>query len=177
MKSLLQQGQEGKAKEPLAFEELLWKAAEVLRGSMDVTDYKHVILGLFFLKYLTDAFEQYREILYAEMAADPIAGAWVDELLDLPEQYTDQGVFWVPPEARWGYLRERVTQPKMGELLDSAMDLIELNNPRLRGMLPKVYARLGLETQKFGELVDLINGIGPGAVGGCARDILARMRS
>jgi type I restriction enzyme M protein len=100
------------------------------------------------------------------MAADPIASAWVNELLDFPEQYTDQGVFWVPFEARWGYLRERARQPKIGELTDRAMDLIELSNPSLRGVLPKVYTRLGLDPQRFGELVDLINGIGPGAVEG-----------
>ena len=159
----------------MALERALWKAAEILRGSMDVTDYKHIVLGLFFLKYLTDAFEDCREMLHDEMATDPIAGERADELLDSPDQYTTRGVFWVPPEARWNYLRERARRPKIGELIDSAMDLIEHDNPGLRGMLPKVYARLGPDARRFGELVDLISGIGPGAVRCREKDIHGRV--
>jgi type I restriction enzyme M protein len=142
---------------------------------MDVTDYKHVVLGLFFLKYLADAFDECRETLRHEIGADAIASEWADELLESPDRYIENGMFWIPPEARWRYLRERRSQPEIGELIDSAMVLIELGNPGLVGTLPKVYARVSLDARRFGELIELISGIGSGEIGRHEKDILGRV--
>jgi type I restriction enzyme M protein len=128
--------------EPLGFENVLWKAADKLRSSMDASEYKHVVLGLIFLKYVDDAFEE--------------------------------GVFQVPPEARWGYLRERAEQPEIGKLIDHAMGLIEADNPGLREVLPKAYARLSLDVRRLGELVDLISTIGFGKAEHREKDLLGR---
>ena len=146
----------GNTAEPLGFEDVLWKAADKLRGSMDSSEYKHVVLGLIFLKYVEDAFEERRSTLRTELEADGITGDQADELLESRDEYTAEGVFWVPPEARWGYLRENAKQPGIGKLIDNAMDLIELDNPSLRGVLPKTYARPSLDVRRLGELVDLI---------------------
>jgi type I restriction enzyme M protein len=161
--------------EPLGFEDVLWKAADKLRGSMDASEYKHVVLGLIFLKYVEDAFEERRGTLRAELEADGIIGEQASELLESRDEYTAEGVFWVPPEARWGYLRERAKQPEIGKLIDNAMDLIELDNPSLRGVLPKSYARPTLDVRRLGELVDLISGIGLGAAEHREKDILGRV--
>ena len=123
--------QNGNGAEPLGFEDVLWKAADKLRGSMDASEYKHVVLGLIFLKYVEDAFEERRGALRDELAADGITSEPADELLESRDEYTAEGVFWIPPTARWGYLRERAKQPEIGKLIDSAMDLIELDNPTL----------------------------------------------
>src|SRR5664280_1124859 len=96
----------GNRAEPLGFEDVLWKAADKLRGSMDSSEYKHVVLGLIFLKYVEDAFEERRGALHGELEADGITGEQAGELLESRDEYTAEGVFWVPPEARWGYLRE-----------------------------------------------------------------------
>jgi type I restriction enzyme M protein len=162
-------------KEPLGFEDVLWKAADKLRGSMDASEYKHVVLGLIFLKYVEDAFEERQGKLRDELAADGVTGEQADELLESRDEYTAEGVFWVPPEARWGYLRERAKQPEIGKLIDSAMDLIELDNPSLRGVLPKTYARPSLDVRRLGELVDLISSIGLGAAEHREKDILGRV--
>ena len=97
----------GNGSEPLGSEDVLWKAADKLRGSMDSSEYKHVVLGLIFLKYVDDAFEERRSVLREELAADGFTGEAAEELLESRDEYTAEGVFWVPPEARWGYLRER----------------------------------------------------------------------
>src|SRR3954453_1319855 len=115
--------------EPLGFEDLLWKAADKLRGSMDASEYKHVVLGLIFLKYVEDAFEERRSVLRGELEAEGLAGEQADALLESRDEYTAEGVFWVPPKARWRHLRERAKQPEIGKLIDNAMDLIELDNP------------------------------------------------
>ncbi len=161
--------------EPLGFEDLLWKAADKLRGSMDASEYKHVVLGLIFLKYVEDAFEERRGVLRGELETDGISGEQAEELLESRDEYTAEGVFWVPPEARWGYLKERAKQPEVGKLLDNAMDLIELDNPSLRGVLPKTYARPSLDVRRLGELVDLISGIGLGTAEHREKDILGRV--
>jgi type I restriction enzyme M protein len=161
--------------EPLGFEDVLWKAADKLRGSMDASEYKHVVLGLIFLKYVEDAFEERRAVLQRELAADDITGAAAEELLESRDEYTAEGIFWVPPEARWQYLRERAKQPEIGKLIDNAMDLIELDNPTLRGVLPKTYARPSMDVRRLGELVDLISGIGLGAAEHREKDILGRV--
>jgi type I restriction enzyme M protein len=162
----------GNGSEPLGFEDVLWKAADKLRGSMDASEYKHVVLGLIFLKYVEDAFEERRATLRDELAADGITGEAAGELLESRDEYTAEGVFWVPPEARWGYLRERAKQPEIGKLIDNAMDQIELDNPTLRGVLPKSYARPSLDVRRLGELVDLISGIGLGAAEHREKDVL-----
>jgi type I restriction enzyme M protein len=167
--------QSARGTEPLGFEDILWKAADKLRGSMDASEYKHVVLGLIFLKYVEDAFEERRAALREELAADGITGAEAEELLESRDEYTAEGVFWVPPEARWHYLRERAKQPGIGKLIDGAMDLIELDNPSLRGVLPKTYARPSLDVRRLGELVDLISGIGLGAAEHREKDILGRV--
>ncbi len=111
-----------KATEPLGFEDVLWKAADKLRGSMDSSEYKHVVLGLLFLKYVEDAFEERRAVLRDELTADNITGQQADELLESRDEYTAEGVFWVPPEARWQYLKESAKLPGIGKLIDNAMD-------------------------------------------------------
>ncbi len=168
-------GQRRREGEPLGFEDVLWKAADKLRGSMDSSEYKHVVLGLIFLKYVEDAFEERRAALRGELAADGIEGEQAEELLESRDEYTAEGVFWVPPEARWGYLREQAKQPEIGKLLDDAMDQIELDNPSLRGVLPKTYARPSLDVRRLGELVDLLSGIGLGAAQHRDRDVLGRV--
>ncbi len=161
--------------EPLGFEDVLWKAADKLRGSMDSSEYKHVVLGLIFLKYVEDAFAERREALRAELASDGITDDSAEQLLESRDEYAAEGVFWLVPEARWGYLRERAKQPEIGKLIDNAMDLIEVDNPSLRGVLPKTYARPSLDVRRLGELVDLISGIGLGAAEHREKDLLGRI--
>ena len=161
--------------EPLGFEDVLWKAADKLRGSMDASEYKHVVLGLIFLKYVEDAFEERRGVLRSELEADGITRDAAEELLESRDEYTAEGVFWIPPEARWGYLKDKAKQPEIGKLIDNAMDLIEVDNPSLRGVLPKTYARPSLDVRRLGELVDLISGIGLGSAEHREKDILGRV--
>jgi type I restriction enzyme M protein len=142
---------------------------------MDASEYKHVVLGLIFLKYVEDAFEERRAALRDELAAEGIAGEAAEELLESRDEYTAEGVFWVPPEARWGYLQEKAKQPEIGKLIDNAMDQIELDNPSLRGVLPKTYARPSLDVRRLGELVDLISGIGLGSAEHREKDVLGRV--
>ena len=160
---------------PLGFEGVLWRAADKLRGSMDSSEYKHVVLGLIFLKYVEDSFEERRELLRTELAADGITGEAAEELLESRDEYTAEGVFWLEPEARWGYLRERAKQPEIGRLIDNAMDLIEVDNPSLRGVLPKTYARPSLDVRRLGELVDLMSGVGLGSTEHREKDLLGRV--
>jgi type I restriction enzyme M protein len=150
----------------LGFEATLWAAADKLRGHMDAAEYKHVVLGLIFLKYVSDAFEARRLQVEAEreQGADP----------EHPDEYLAEGVFWVPAEARWSFLQERAKQPEIGTLVDAAMDAIERENRSLSGVLPKEYARPALDKQRLGELIDLIGNIGFGAGDG-AKDVLGRV--
>jgi type I restriction enzyme M protein len=150
----------------LGFEATLWAAADKLRGHMDASEYKHVVLGLIFLKYVSDAFAARQ----AEVAAEVGQGADPED----PDEYLAKGVFWVPPEARWPYLQERAKQPEIGTLVDAAMDAIERDNRSLRGVLPKEYARPALDKQRLGELIDLIGNIGFGE-GDAAKDVLGRV--
>ena len=160
---------------PLGFEGVLWKAADKLRGSMDASEYKHIVLGLIFLKYVEDAFEERRAALRAELQSDDITGSAAEDLLESRDEYTAEGVFWVPAQARWQYLKERAKQPEIGKLIDTAMDLIEADNPSLRGVLPKTYARPSLDVRRLGELVDLISGIGLGSAEHREKDVLGRV--
>jgi len=161
--------------EPLGFEDTLWKAADKLRGSMDASEYKHVVLGLIFLKYIDDAFSERREKLAADLEFDGITGEAAEVLLESRDEYTAEGVFWVPPEARWTHLQSQAKQPEIGKLIDNAMDLVELDNPSLRGVLPKNYARPSRDPRRLGELVDLIAGLGLGATEHREKDLLGRV--
>jgi len=129
----------------LGFEATLWAAADKLRGHMDAAEYKHVVLGLVFLKYISDAFEVRRAALAADPEADP----------EDPDEYVSAGAFWVPKEARWETLHAAAKSPEIGVLVDMAMDAIERDNNRLKGVLPKDYARPTLDKTRLGELIDL----------------------
>jgi len=164
----------------LGFEETLWQAADKMRGHMDPSEYKHVALGLIFLKYISDAFEERREEIRAELT-DPNS-AWhtaephhLEAELEDRDAYAMKNVFWVPKEARWSFLQERAKQPEIGKLIDDAMVTIEKENPSLKGVLPKDYARPALDKQRLGELVDLIGTIGLGDAENRSKDILGRV--
>ncbi|HUY08006.1 MAG TPA: class I SAM-dependent DNA methyltransferase [Candidatus Dormibacteraeota bacterium] len=161
--------------EPLGFEDILWKAADKLRGSMDSSEYKHIVLGLVFLKYVDDAFGERRAQLAADLAGEGITGEQAGELLESRDEYTAEGVFWVPPEARWEFLQSKAKQPDIGRLIDAAMDAVEVENPTLRGVLPKNFARPSLDVRRLGELVDLIAGLGLGASEHREKDLLGRV--
>lgn len=151
----------------LGFEEKLWQAADKLRNNMDAAEYKHVVLGLIFLKYISDAFEERRTQLLAEadQGADP----------EDPDEYRGENVFWVPKEARWSQLQAQAKQPTIGKLVDDAMVAIERDNPTLKGVLPKDYARPGLDKHRLGELIDLVGSIGLGDRENRSKDILGRV--
>lgn len=137
--------------EPL--EKQLWKAADKLRNKIDAAEYKHVVLGLTFLKYISDSFEQ----LFAKLQAgeNEYAGADPED----KDEYQAENVFFVPQEARWSFLVAKARQPDIGQFVDAAMDAIEKENPSLKGVLPKVYARENLNSTRLGELIDLIGNI------------------
>ena len=149
----------------LGFETELFKAADKLRGNMEPSDYKHVALGLIFLKYISDAFETRRRALLAQ---DPQAAEDRDE-------YIADNVFWVPKEARWSHLQAGAKLPAIGTLIDDAMRAIEKDNESLKGVLPKDYARPALNKVMLGELIDLISGIALGEADDKSRDILGRV--
>lgn len=133
----------------IGFEETLWKAADKLRGSMDASEYKHVVLGLIFLKYISDKFETKFDALIEE-------GAGFEEDRD---EYEAENIFWVPKEARWGFIKDNAKDPKIGQLIDDAMILIEKENTSLKGVLDKRYARPEIDKRRLGELIDLISTI------------------
>jgi type I restriction enzyme M protein len=146
----------------LGFESKLWEAANALRGSMDAAEYKHVVLGLIFLKYISDAFEEHRKKLVAEPYADP----------EDPDEYRAENIFWVPPEARWSELQKNARQPTIGQLVGNSMAAMERDNPSLKGVLPKDYARPALDKQRLGQLIDLVSNIHLGGADNHARDII-----
>ncbi len=149
----------------LGFEEKLWLAADKLRGSMDAAEYKHVVLGLIFLKYISDAFEEHRAKLLQQAGADP----------EDRDEYAADNVFWVPPEARWSGLQAQAKQPTIGTLVDRAMEAIERENAALKRVLPKDYASQDLDKTRLGELIDLIGTIGLGDEASRSKDILGRV--
>ncbi len=151
----------------LGFETKLWQAADKLRNNMDAAEYKHVVLGLIFLKYISDSFEERRGAL----EADKKSGADPED----PDEYRAENVFWVPKEARWEHLQAKAKQPTIGKLLDDAMVAIERDNSTLKGVLPKDYARPALDKQRLGELIDLIGTIGLGDKANRSRDVLGRV--
>lgn len=149
----------------LGFEEKLWAAADKLRGHMDAAEYKHVVLGLVFLKYISDAFQELYDRLDSDEYGDP----------EDRDEYTAENVFWVPKEARWTQLQAQAKQPTIGKLLDDALVAIERDNPTLKGVLPKDYGRASLDKQRLGELIDLIGTIGLGDAESRSQDILGRV--
>ena len=149
----------------LGFEAQLWAAADKLRGNMEPSDYKHVALGLIFLKYISDAFEAKRAALLKEELADA----------EDPEEYLAENVFWVPKEARWSHLQANAKQPSIGKIIDDAMLAIEAKNESLKGVLPKDYARPALNKVMLGELIDLVSGIGMAEEADRSKDILGRV--
>ncbi|KRP85206.1 DNA methyltransferase [Bradyrhizobium pachyrhizi] len=149
----------------LGFEAQLFLAADKLRKNLEPSDYKHVALGLIFLKYISNAFEAKRAALLAE---DPAAA-------EDPDEYLAENVFWVPKEARWSHLQDNAKQPTIGKLIDDAMSEIEKANPSLKGVLPKDYNRPALDKVMLGELIDLVSAIGMGEADDKAKDVLGRV--
>jgi type I restriction enzyme M protein len=164
----------------LGFEATLWAAADKLRNNMDAAEYKHVVLGLIFLKYISDAFEERRRFLEGA-AADPKSEHFVKEpktryeVSEDRDEYASENVFWVPKEARWPFLQAAAKQPTIGKTVDDALAAIEKENPSLKGVLPKDYARPGLDKQRLGELIDLVGTIGLGEKENRSKDILGRV--
>ncbi|MEK6891889.1 MAG: class I SAM-dependent DNA methyltransferase [Nanoarchaeota archaeon] len=152
----------------LGFEQKLWQTADKLRNNMDAAEYKHVVLGLIFLKYISDAFEERRN----EIKNEP---DYYEGLEEEKDAYSMNNVFWVPPDARWEYLQRSAKQPTIGIIVDGAMDAIERENPKLKGVLPKQYAREALDKQRLGELIDLIGTIGLGDKESKSKDILGQV--
>ena len=145
----------------------LWRMADALRGSVDAAEYKHVVLALVFLKYISDAFEEAHTKLEAEQdqGADP----------EDQDEYVAQSIFWVPTEARWEQLRSRARQPEIGRLVDDAMIAVERDNPALRDVLPKEYGRDALDKQRLGQVVDLVSNIKVGGTEAQATDVLGQV--
>jgi type I restriction enzyme M protein len=157
----------------LGFEAELFKAADKLRGNMEPSDYKHVALGLIFLKHISDSFEARRATLLEDDKTFP-RGAGTKPSED-PDEYAAENVFWVPKEARWSHLQAKAKQPTIGKLIDEAMIAIEKRNETLKGVLPKEYARPALNAVMLGELIDLVSGITLGKDKGESRDVLGRV--
>jgi type I restriction enzyme M protein len=144
----------------------LWKAADKLRGSLSASQYKDVILGLVFLKYVSDAYDERRETIHAELEADGLDADQIEDLIDDPEEYQGYGVFVVPPNARWKYLSENAKgrpafggEPAktIGQLIDEAMDAVMAANPTLQATLPRLYNKDNIDQRRLGELIDLFN--------------------
>ena len=164
----------------LGFEATLFQAANKLHNNLDAAEYKHVVLGLIFLKYISDTFEDKQGWLLKE-SADPRSEYYIKEetiryqIAEDRDEYIAENIFYVPEKARWTYLQANAKQPEIGTLVDNAMIAIEGENPRLKGILPKNYARPGLDKQRLGELIDLIGTIGLGEEENRSKDILGRV--
>src|SRR5579875_3401435 len=143
-----------------SLEARLWDAADALRGNQEPSEYKHVVLGLVFLKYISDRFTERRAAIEAELAADGIPEERQAQFLEDRDEYAGHNVFWVPADARWETIQARAKLPSIGQDIDTAMDLIEKENPVIRGVLPRNYGREGLDKGRLGQLVDLIGSIG-----------------
>ncbi|MEI6444051.1 MAG: class I SAM-dependent DNA methyltransferase [Nostocales cyanobacterium ELA583] len=149
----------------LGFEEKLWQAADKLRGHLDAAEYKHIVLGLIFLKYISDAFNE----LYDKLAEDEYAEP------EDRDEYKAENIFYVPPAARWLILQSNAKKSKIGELIDAGMDAIEKENISLKGVLPKEYGKPALDKRLLGELIDLIGTIGLGDAKSRENDVLGRV--
>lgn len=151
--------------EPL--EKQLWKTADKLRKNIDAAEYKHIVLGLIFLKYISDSFEE----LYAKLKSEEINGADPED----KDEYKAENVFFVPKDARWSYLQSNARRPEIGKLVDDAMDVIENENTSLKGVLPKVFARQNLDPTSLGELIDLVGNIALGDAKARSADVLGHV--
>ena len=152
-------------------EKTLWLAADKLRNNMDAAEYKHVVLGLIFLKYISDSFNSLEPMFKEE-----IGDNWENQSGAVKDICLSERVFYVPPSARWKYLLGRAKLPSIGSDIDDAMDAIEKDNPSLKGILPKDYARPTLDKQRLGELIDLIGSISLNENGnGKGRDVLGQV--
>ena len=152
----------------LGFEEKLWQAADKLRGNMDAAEYKHVVLGLIFLKYISDAFEEkYADLKSREETefTDP----------EDPDEYLADNIFWVPAKARWSNIKTSAKKPEIGRIIDEAMEALEKENDTLAGVLTKDYSRESLDRRRLGELIDLISTIGLGDKESQTKDVLGRV--
>src|SRR2546428_12859776 len=151
----------------LGFEAKLWQAADALRNNMDAAEYKHVVLGLIFLKYISDAFEAKHDELVAQttQGADP----------EDPDEYRAASIFWVPKEARWAHLKASAPQPTIGSIVDEAMSAIERDNPSLKGVLPKDFGRPNLDKIALGRLIGLVSNIALGSAADRSKDTLGRV--
>jgi type I restriction enzyme M protein len=148
-------------------EKQLWKTADKLRKNIDAAEYKHIVLGLIFLKYISDAFEE----LYAKLKADEANGADPED----KDEYKAENVFFVPQDSRWNYLQSKAKQPEIGKFVDDAMDAIEKENASLKGVLPKVFARQNLDPTSLGELIDLVGNIALGDAKARSADVLGHV--
>ena len=153
----------------LGFEAKLWLAADKLRNNMDAGEYKHVVLGLIFLKYISDSFEEHHAKLIA--GEGEFAGANPED----KDEYLAANVFWVPKEARWSFLQANAKLPTIGKLVDDAMVALERDNPRLKGSLNKNYGRADLDKNRLGELIDLIGSIQLADAASRSKDLLGRV--
>ena len=149
----------------IGFEAKLWESACTLRIDMDAAEYKHVVLGLIFLKYISDSFEEQRKKLEADRGADP----------EDKDEYLKDNVFWVPKAARWSHIQAQARQATIGKVIDDAMVAIEKDNSRLKGILPKEFGSSDLDKGKLGELVDLVGSIGLGDEESRSKDVLGRV--
>ena len=156
-----------KVKQEESIEKQLWKAADKLRKNIDAAEYKHVVMGLVFLKYISDSFEELYNSLKAEeeMGADP----------EDRDEYKAENVFFVPPTARWSFLLSNAKLPNIGKIVDEAMDAIEKENSSLKGVLPKVFARDNLDSKSLGGLIDLIGNIAFGDAKARSADVLGHV--
>jgi type I restriction enzyme M protein len=151
----------------LGFEAKLWATADALRNNMDAAEYKHVVLGLIFLKYISDAFDA----KHAELVGKKKQGADPEDR----DEYRADNIFWVPKEARWAHLKAKAPQPTIGTIVDDAMTAIERDNPSLKGVLPKDFGRTGLDKQRLGQIINLVSDIALGSAVDRSKDTLGRV--
>src|SRR5262245_60426836 len=151
----------------VGYEAELWQMADALRGSMDAAEYKHVVLGLIFLKYISDAFEEQ----HARLEGQRGQGADAED----PDEYRAKNIFWVPQEARWSRLKAGAVQPTIGQVVDAAMEGVERDNPAVKGVLPRDYARPALDKQRLGQLINLVSNIRVGDKESRSKDVLGRV--
>ena len=149
--------------EALDYRAQLWSMADALRGSMDAAEYKHVVLGLIFLKYISDAFEERHAV---------VLDRWGEEAAEDRDEYIAENIFWVPPDARWSVLQTQAHQPTIGTVVDDAMVAIEQDNPALKDVLPKDYARPALDKTRLGQVIDMVSNIKVGGAQARATDVL-----
>ena len=163
----------------LPFARTLFEACDRLRGHVESSEYKHLVLGLLFLKYVSESFQRRHDLLDAETRREGSDVFITDDaerafILEDRDEYTAENVFWVPPDARWPRLLAHATQPDLGPTIDAALEAVERENPELRGVLPRIYARAPIAPEKLGELLNTVGKVGFGNSDEEARDVLGR---